>query len=141
MLCSVLYILLGLDILLIDLGDSVELDYQRNRLLLVRAIDEIMQLASTDNFAKARQVVDDLVIYFKASISAKDEDPRVQGLISDLTGQVTVALDRVQFHRWGKHYLPSLRRAHQLQYVITLKTLEYSTTAARFSSKQGFYSV
>jgi len=41
---------------------------------------------------------------------------RVKGLLEDLEGQVKEALSRGDyFSRWGRHYLPSLCRAHQLQ--------------------------
>jgi len=41
---------------------------------------------------------------------------RIQGLKDDLEGQVKEALSREDFFsRWGRHYLPSLCRAHQLQ--------------------------
>ena len=45
--------------------------------------------------------------------SAKE---RVAALLADLDGQVREALSKHEyFQRWGRHYIPSLVRAHQLQ--------------------------
>ncbi len=42
---------------------------------------------------------------------------RVEALLADLEGQVTQAVSRDDwFRRWGRHYLPSLQRAHELRY-------------------------
>ncbi len=41
---------------------------------------------------------------------------RCEALYEDLTGQVTQAVSKPEwFNKWGKHYLPSLKRAHELQ--------------------------
>jgi hypothetical protein len=45
--------------------------------------------------------------------------PHTVALLKDLDGQVLEALSKQEFYkRWGRHYLPSLRRAHQLQQVL-----------------------
>ncbi len=42
---------------------------------------------------------------------------RVEALLADLEGQVTQAVSREDwFRKWGRHYLPSLQRAHELRY-------------------------
>lgn len=44
------------------------------------------------------------------------------GLIKDFEGQITEALSRKDwFEKWGKHYLPSLKRAHELQQCNNFK--------------------
>lgn len=44
------------------------------------------------------------------------QDPYVQDLLKDLTGQVAEAISKAEwFKKWGVHYLPSLTRAHLLQ--------------------------
>ena len=49
-------------------------------------------------------------------------DDALRGLIEDLTGQVTEAISRQDwFFRWGRHYLPSLERAHRLQLCTNFK--------------------
>lgn len=46
----------------------------------------------------------------------------VNGMLSDLTGQITEALTRRDyFDKWGCHYLPSLQRAHELQQCTNFK--------------------
>jgi hypothetical protein len=50
-----------------------------------------------------------------AAVSASPH-VRVRAMLADLTGQVTEAVSRQDwFHKWGRHYLPSLQRAHELQ--------------------------
>ena len=47
---------------------------------------------------------------------------RISALNEDLMGQIKMALSREDwFNKWGKHYLPSLRRAHQLQQCNNFK--------------------
>ena len=45
----------------------------------------------------------------------------VEGLMKDLAGQVTEAIDDQYFKKWGRHFLPSLARAHQLQECLNFK--------------------
>ena len=45
----------------------------------------------------------------------------VDGLIKDLSGQVTEAIEQRFFTKWGRHFLPSLARAHQLQECLNFK--------------------
>lgn len=55
--------------------------------------------------------------------------PRADGVVSyvkdlreDLIGQVSVAFSKANYYqKWGKHYLPSLCRAHQLQQCNNFK--------------------
>ena len=47
---------------------------------------------------------------------------QLEGLLQDVTGQVREALSRRDWYdKWGKHYLPSLRFAHQLQQCNNFK--------------------
>lgn len=45
----------------------------------------------------------------------------VDGLLKDLSGQVLEAVQEQYFRKWGRHYLPSLSRAHQLQECMNFK--------------------
>ncbi|KAJ3032845.1 hypothetical protein HK097_005056, partial [Rhizophlyctis rosea] len=45
----------------------------------------------------------------------------VSALLEDLKGQATQAFDLKYYNRWGKHYLPSLIRAHELQICNNFK--------------------
>lgn len=46
----------------------------------------------------------------------------LRGLIADLTGQVTEAVSNEEaYNKWGRHYLPSLRRAHVLHQCNNFK--------------------
>eukprot|EP01105_Mastigella_eilhardi_P022297 TRINITY_DN5487_c0_g1_i1.p1 TRINITY_DN5487_c0_g1~~TRINITY_DN5487_c0_g1_i1.p1 ORF type:complete len:573 (-),score=156.86 TRINITY_DN5487_c0_g1_i1:55-1773(-) len=49
-------------------------------------------------------------------------DERITGLLQDMEGQVTEAFSKPQYYnKWGKHYLPSLLRAHLLQQCNNFK--------------------
>lgn len=45
----------------------------------------------------------------------------VEGLMKDLSGQVTEAIQGEYFKKWGRHFLPSLARSHQLQECLNFK--------------------
>ncbi|CAF0751215.1 unnamed protein product [Didymodactylos carnosus] len=54
--------------------------------------------------------------------SSVQNDPFIIDLVKDLTGQVYESLSKQEwFARWGKHYLPSLTRAHLLQICNNFK--------------------
>ncbi len=47
---------------------------------------------------------------------------RIAALKEDILGQIKMALSRIDWYtKWGRHYLPSLRRAHQLQQCNNFK--------------------
>jgi len=49
-------------------------------------------------------------------------DERVQGLLTDLTGQVTEAFSKKDwFQKWGRHYIPSLLTGHRFQQCNNFK--------------------
>lgn len=49
-------------------------------------------------------------------------DDRVQGLLTDLTGQVTEAFGKKEwFQKWGRHYIPSLLTGHRFQQCNNFK--------------------
>ena len=52
----------------------------------------------------------------------ESKDPEVVALLKDLEGQVTEATAKsAWFQKWGRHYLPSLKRAHQLEQCNNFK--------------------
>ena len=57
-----------------------------------------------------------------ASGAAITPSALVGGIVADLRGQITMALSRADwFAKWGKHFLPSIARAHQLQQCNNFK--------------------
>jgi len=49
-------------------------------------------------------------------------EERVEGILKDLTGQVTEAFSKKDFfEKWGRHYLPSLINAHMMQLCNNFK--------------------
>jgi hypothetical protein len=68
---------------------------------------------------------------FGARVAAEAERARVRGeaaaaaqlaaMLEDVKGQAAEACQRAAWQRWGRHYLPSLGRAHQLQQCNNFK--------------------
>ena len=57
-----------------------------------------------------------------AGVLGSDQTAHVTGMIEDLTGQATEAIStQAAWTKWGRHYLPSLARAHQLQQCNNFK--------------------
>lgn len=67
-----------------------------------------------DRLAEAQQAIARFLDEMKNSNAA--QDPKIVELLKDLSGQVVEAFSKEKFFRkWGRHYLPSLFRAHMLQ--------------------------
>jgi hypothetical protein len=99
---------------------GVEVEAQRLRLALVDCVHVGMALAQGGNSGEALDLVKRLTGDALSSPAAKDA--RVAALAEDLTGQITEALSRAEYYkRWGRHYLPSLARAHLLQQCTNFK--------------------
>ena len=50
-----------------------------------------------------------------------DVAAQAQGLLEDLNGEGRLAFKDENFEKWGKHYIPSLARAHELQQCNNFK--------------------
>ena len=97
--------------------EDAESSYQFARCLAVTAIAEAIQ---NGNLSAAHSSVKDVIAKIKAMPATKSKN--AQALLQDLDGQVLEALSKSEyFERWGKHYLPSLCRAHQLQFCNNFK--------------------
>jgi hypothetical protein len=110
------------------LNDPIELQAQQWRLRTINCIDGIMKLllqgTSDALLAQCKALIDALVAPMQqwadlhpvaAGASHSSAQKRVQGLLADLKGQVTEACSRADWvAKWGRHYLPSLQRAHEL---------------------------
>eukprot|EP00500_Bicosoecida_sp_ms1_P004821 CAMPEP_0203814586 /NCGR_PEP_ID=MMETSP0115-20131106/5372_1 /ASSEMBLY_ACC=CAM_ASM_000227 /TAXON_ID=33651 /ORGANISM="Bicosoecid sp, Strain ms1" /LENGTH=621 /DNA_ID=CAMNT_0050723467 /DNA_START=34 /DNA_END=1896 /DNA_ORIENTATION=+ len=128
----------------VDGAAAAELEAQAARALAVDAMVRAVETASATTTNKGASVVSEAVRAVKVSSPAAcalrsgrwaplDEASRlrpgeaapamrVAALLDDLEGQVTEALSRDDWYeRWGRHYVPSLRRAHQLQVANNFK--------------------
>ncbi|CAF4232135.1 unnamed protein product, partial [Rotaria socialis] len=86
----------------------------------VRTASEAMRREANQDFVIAmnhiKQLEQDMRNYTNGS------DAFVKDLLVDLTGQVQEALGKKDwFKKWGVHFLPSLTRAHLLQYCNNFK--------------------
>ena len=101
---------------------AAQVPAERLRLEFVELVSQILDAQKLPECADptAQQLVTEflkkLAAHPKASGSALD------GLFEDVKGQVREAVSRKDYYdKWGIHYLPSLRRAHQLQQCNNFK--------------------
>jgi hypothetical protein len=100
--------------------DKNALYAQLYRLKFVTAVRKALQDMNQDHAAAAKKHVTDLIE--EISNSSVAAEPNIVALLEDLNGQVTEAISRADyFRKWGRHYLPSLTRAHLLQYCNNFK--------------------
>jgi Mg-chelatase subunit ChlD len=81
-----------------------EVQVQRRRLTLVKSLQSLVSSPGKADVVAA--LIADL---------KEGTDPREKAMFEDVAGQVREAIMEQYYNRWGKHYLPSLSRAHQLQ--------------------------
>ena len=120
-------------------------ELERCRLLSVKTLDAVLDLitAAKPNIAEAlvkgKQMIQDHIKVLKAANSkfnAHNDAPvdgnfgsnqdkykrQFAGLIKDFEGQISEAVSRSDWYeKWGQHYLPSLKRAHELQQCNNFK--------------------
>ncbi|CAE7472181.1 ITIH3, partial [Symbiodinium microadriaticum] len=106
----------------------VEAEVQWLRCRLVDFISERMDEGVSPNSPADSVLAQEMRTWLHAhALGKRDVDEgkavaRVEGLLQDLTGQITEAVSKEQyFCRWGMHYLPSLQRAHALQQCNNFK--------------------
>lgn len=123
---------------------SQEIDYQRFRLLFVTLIDNLLSLSTAGKTHEASRALNLFIVkltdwldqhavidvmtlggnqVFNAeTYEEKKPYKKIAALLQDCEGQVTEALSRPDwFQKWGRHYLPSLQRAHSLQQCNNFK--------------------
>jgi len=92
----------------------------------LRAVELLCDLADSNpkggrSLEEKASMVAALVAEIKAS-AALPESLKLASLLLDLEGQVSEALSKPSwFGKWGKHFLPSLARAHQLEICNNFK--------------------
>ena len=114
-------------------------EMEKCRLRACKALDDIISLMNENKQAEAQALVRDTIASIKECQSrlhsyADAPDPgeigsdqsryprAFAGLIKDFEGQITEATLRLDWwNKWGKHYLPSLQRSHELQQCNNFK--------------------
>ena len=100
-------------------GTSPLVDIERNyfRQGLVEVIDNTFL---ESNLSKKSSIVDEFLSLIEKSEFSSDDF--IKDLCTDVNGQVKEAVSKSEyFNKWGKHYLPSLARAHSLQQCNNFK--------------------
>jgi hypothetical protein len=101
--------------------DDGEIAVQLVRCNAVDTIRRAVQIAGSGRLEAARAMVCEFVAKVRSTGRVGGER-RVGALLEDLEGQVMQALSRQDWYeRWGRHYLPSLAGAHQLQQANNFK--------------------
>jgi len=115
-----------------DTGSITHIDIEiaslRTRLVsMIRGAEERFQQLGQDALALAQADCKRLIGEFDTLISSggipsDDQLAILQAMNEDLIGQITEAYSRYDWHqRWGRHYLLSLARAHELQRCTNFK--------------------
>lgn len=101
-----------------DRNGNVEVLVQKFRLQFVDTVRSAMDIVA-NNPDGAKQLIKNLI---KEIQDSGCTDSRISTLLEDLKGQVTEAFSKMDWYRkWGRHYLPSLMRAHLLQQCNNFK--------------------
>jgi len=87
-----------------------------------------------DDVKPAKQIVNRLIQ--EIGLSPIRKEVYVVDLLKDLQGQITEAFSREDWYKkWGKHFLPSLMRAHLLQHCNNFKDPGVQHYAGKFFSQ------
>ena len=97
------------------------------RCKLINLIDELIVINQNKNDT-AYTMLDELINEIKDYLSYKTESDniylkQINGLLQDLEGQVTQAINEEYFKKWGEKYLPSLQNAHLLEECNNFKDI------------------
>ncbi len=109
-------------------GNEKLLNQQKSRLEFVDSIRKGFELLSNASFADNQQnVLNNLQSLEEQIKNHSTNDPYINDLLTDLTGQVNQAFSRPEwFQKWGRHYLPSLTRmSNDFSYPIKLRVLYF----------------
>ncbi|EAR87575.1 von willebrand factor type A domain protein, putative (macronuclear) [Tetrahymena thermophila SB210] len=91
------------------------------RLESVEAIRKAMTLFKTGNRGESQNIIKQHINNISSHQLSK-QNKFIQDLVKDLAGQVTEAISVNDYYqKWGRHYLPSLLRAHQIQQCNNFK--------------------
>lgn len=99
---------------------GAEITVQKIRLQFVETVARVMSCAHKNDLNGAATIIRQFIEEINRSDAAAND--AVKALVTDLAGQVTEAVSKAEYYKkWGRHYLPSLMRAHQLQQCNNFK--------------------
>lgn len=99
--------------------DQVNLQVHQLRLDFVSTVAFVIELMKNNDQAKAEAALADIEERVRQC-----DDARAKALLQDISGQCKEAIKTSPenyYHKWGRHYLPSLARAHLLQQCNNFK--------------------
>jgi hypothetical protein len=89
-----------------------DLEFQQNKLRICTGSTIINQMNLIDNDNKKADL-EKLLKLFTSSELLKDK--YVEALYTDFKGEIKLGFEQDNYKKWGKHFLPSIARAHLLQ--------------------------
>ena len=103
---------------------SEKTDHFQNQLARLKVVEIISDLLTLNVSNLELSGSERLLTSLKQYLTSLPLPPTtyLKALIEDVNGQVTQAVSRQEwYNKWGKHYLPSLQRAHHLQITNNFK--------------------
>ena len=101
------------------LAATVQLTHERMRLMLVDHISEAVATVKGGGVAGGQAIIARLEGQLRA---AEPRTANLEAMLADVEKHITEAISRQDWYcEWGRHYLPSLARAHQLQQCNNFK--------------------
>lgn len=99
---------------------SLQSGLEVTRQQFVEVVSQAWQIMRSGDIDCARTMIKALIDDIKASNNSTNA--YIKDLLIDLQEQVSIAFSKSEYwEKWGKHYIPSLVRAHQLQRTNNFK--------------------
>ena len=97
------------------------------RCKLINLIDDLLVINQTNNVTACNmlnELISEITDYLKSKTDSETiYIEQINGLLQDLEGQVTQAINAEYFKKWGEKYLPSLQNAHLLEECNNFKDI------------------
>ena len=109
-------------LIVLFLNDPQALMLLRARALVIDAITTGLATQNGDHLVSATTKLIEMQSLAASSSGSAAAATAIDGLLQDMSGQINEALtNNAYYSKWGRHYLPSLRRAHELQQCNNFK--------------------
>lgn len=101
-------------------------EIDRHRMELIRACPEMCRLGNIGDSASALKIVRELSTRFRATLTGMPDGESKEiliGYIKDIEGEIAMCFSDLakNYNVWGRGYIPSLARAHELKLCANYK--------------------
>jgi hypothetical protein len=112
-----------------NLNDISNIELHKYRLLAIEKIRFACNQIQNGNILNAQKLIYSFIGELNESIALKSNIPEydyyvkyLSDLAKDMSGQVAEAFSKQEYYsKWGRHYLPSLMKAHSMQFCNNFK--------------------